>query len=69
MRSPYAGRNWEGAGEDPFLVGVVASLTVQGIQENGVVSSFLKCLFMKVKKATNVIGSSLDCYRQALCWK
>ncbi|KAI9286528.1 beta-glucosidase [Umbelopsis sp. AD052] len=39
MRSPYAGRNWEGAGEDPFLVGVVASLTVKGIQENGVIAT------------------------------
>ncbi|GAB5588478.1 hypothetical protein Unana1_03378 [Umbelopsis nana] len=39
MRSPWAGRNWEGAGEDPFLVGVVSSLTVQGIQQNGVIAT------------------------------
>ncbi|KAH8550850.1 glycoside hydrolase superfamily [Umbelopsis sp. PMI_123] len=39
MRSPYAGRNWEGAGEDPYLVGMVASLTVKGIQKNGVIAT------------------------------
>jgi beta-glucosidase-like glycosyl hydrolase len=41
MRSPWAGRNWEGAGEDPFLVGIVASETVKGIQKNGVVRNLI----------------------------
>jgi hypothetical protein len=54
MRSPYAGRNWEGAGEDPFLVGVVASLTVKGIQQNGVVSLFLQNLFEDKRNINNL---------------
>jgi beta-glucosidase len=41
MRSPWAGRNWEGAGEDPFLVGIVAAETVKGIQKNGVVRNLI----------------------------
>lgn len=37
-RVPEAGRNWEGFGEDPYLTGVMGALTVQGIQDEGVVS-------------------------------
>ncbi|KAI7902732.1 glycoside hydrolase superfamily [Cokeromyces recurvatus] len=36
MRSPYAGRNWEAFGEDPYLVGVASAETIQGIQSKGV---------------------------------
>ncbi|EJF66578.1 beta-glucosidase [Dichomitus squalens LYAD-421 SS1] len=36
MRAPAAGRNWEGAGGDPFLTGEVAYETVIGIQSQGV---------------------------------
>jgi beta-glucosidase len=42
LRSPWAGRNWEGAGEDPYLVGIAAGLSVAGIQSNGVVSRDLR---------------------------
>lgn len=37
-RVPEAGRNWEGFGEDPYLTGVMGALTVEGIQDEGVVS-------------------------------
>lgn len=37
-RNAAAGRNWEGAGADPFLSGVHASLNVQGIQSQGVIA-------------------------------
>ncbi|KAI0757179.1 beta-glucosidase [Daedaleopsis nitida] len=36
MRVPAAGRNWEGAGGDPFLSGELAFETVTGIQSVGV---------------------------------
>ncbi|KAG2180978.1 hypothetical protein INT43_008560 [Umbelopsis isabellina] len=39
LRSPWAGRNWEGAGEDPYLVGIAAGLSVSGIQSNGVIAT------------------------------
>ncbi|RDX56004.1 beta-glucosidase [Lentinus brumalis] len=36
MRAPAAGRNWEGAGGDPFLTGEVAYELISGIQSQGV---------------------------------
>ncbi|EIW64808.1 beta-glucosidase [Trametes versicolor FP-101664 SS1] len=36
MRAPAAGRNWEGAGGDPFLTGEVAFEMIEGIQSQGV---------------------------------
>ncbi|KAI0824217.1 beta-glucosidase [Trametes gibbosa] len=36
MRAPAAGRNWEGAGADPYLTGEVAYEMIQGIQSQGV---------------------------------
>ncbi|KAG2173315.1 hypothetical protein INT43_004689 [Umbelopsis isabellina] len=38
-RVPEAGRNWEGFGEDPYLTGVMGALTVQGIQDEGVIAT------------------------------
>ncbi|GAA5799376.1 hypothetical protein HPULCUR_004790 [Helicostylum pulchrum] len=37
-RSPYGGRMWESGGEDPYLMGVLASETVEGIQDQGVIA-------------------------------
>lgn len=39
LRAPAAGRNWEGAGEDPYLQSIHASLLVQGIQSQGVIAT------------------------------
>ncbi|RDX56051.1 beta-glucosidase [Lentinus brumalis] len=36
MRAPAAGRNWEGAGGDPYLSGELAFETVTGLQSSGV---------------------------------
>ncbi|KAI5860125.1 glycoside hydrolase family 3 protein [Durotheca rogersii] len=38
-RVPRGGRNWEGFSPDPYLCGVLASETVQGIQSRGVITS------------------------------
>lgn len=35
-RSPYGGRNWEGFSPDPYLTGVAAERTIQGMQQSGV---------------------------------
>lgn len=34
-RFPAAGRNWEGFGSDPYLQGIAAARTIEGIQEQG----------------------------------
>jgi beta-glucosidase len=39
MRSPEGGRGWESGGEDPYLTGVVAAETIQGIQSQGVIAT------------------------------
>ncbi|KAI0735313.1 beta-glucosidase [Earliella scabrosa] len=36
MRAPAAGRNWEGAGGDPYLTGEVAYESIIGVQSQGV---------------------------------
>ncbi|KAI9057104.1 glycoside hydrolase family 3 protein [Trametes sanguinea] len=36
MRAPAAGRNWEGAGGDPYLTGELAFEAIQGVQSQGV---------------------------------
>lgn len=38
-RMPGGGRNWEGFGADPVLQGIVASQTIKGIQEEGVIAT------------------------------
>ncbi|KAI5477840.1 cellulose-binding beta-glucosidase [Pseudohyphozyma bogoriensis] len=38
MRSPYAGRGWEGFGADPWLNGVAGAETVKGVQSCGVMA-------------------------------
>lgn len=38
-RMPAGGRNWEGFGSDPYLQGIAAGLTVQGVQSQGVIAT------------------------------
>jgi beta-glucosidase-like glycosyl hydrolase len=38
-RKPLGGRNWEGFGADPVLQAVAGSLTIQGVQEQGVIAT------------------------------
>ena len=35
---PAGGRNWEGFGADPYLTGLSAALTIEGVQSTGVIS-------------------------------
>ena len=38
LRSPGAGRNWEGYGADPYLTSQCARLQIRGIQSQGVIA-------------------------------
>ncbi|KAG1440551.1 hypothetical protein G6F56_011871 [Rhizopus delemar] len=39
MRAPEGGRGWESGGEDPYLMGVLASESITGIQSQGVIAT------------------------------
>ncbi|ONH65029.1 Beta-glucosidase 1 [Cyberlindnera fabianii] len=51
------GRNWESFGSDPYLQGVAGALTVQGVQEEGVVAC-----------ARHFIGNEQERFRQENEW-
>ncbi|KAJ5808438.1 hypothetical protein N7474_009707 [Penicillium riverlandense] len=51
-RVTTGGRNWEGASTDPYLSGVIAASTVEGIQGQGVISS-----------VKHFIGNEQEAYR------
>ena len=38
LRNPQGGRAWEAYGDDPYLSGIAAELTIRGIQDNGVIA-------------------------------
>ncbi len=38
MRSPLAGRGWEGFGDDPYLIGVMGTQIIKGLQDSGVIA-------------------------------
>ncbi|CDK26550.1 unnamed protein product [Kuraishia capsulata CBS 1993] len=52
------GRNWEGFGADPYLQGVGGSLTVQGIQDQGLVAT-----------VKHLIGNEQEIFRQVGEWE
>lgn len=47
-RMPAGGRNWEGFGSDPYLQGVGAALTIEGIQDNGVIATAKHYIGMRI---------------------
>ncbi|KAF3939132.1 Beta-glucosidase [Dactylella cylindrospora] len=52
-RFPVGGRNWEGFGSDPYLQGVASAITVEAIQEQGVIAT-----------AKHFIGNEQERFRQ-----
>lgn len=45
-RVVFGGRNWEGFGADPYLAGALAYETVDGVQDQGVITSTKVCLIL-----------------------
>ncbi|KAI9493634.1 glycoside hydrolase superfamily [Zychaea mexicana] len=64
MRSPRGGRGWEAFGEDPYLQGVAASLTISGIQEQGVIA--VPKHYILNNQETNRKNSSSDIDKRTL---
>ncbi|PSR80144.1 glycosyl hydrolase family 3 N terminal domain-domain-containing protein [Coniella lustricola] len=56
-RMPAGGRNWEGFGADPYLQGVAAAQTIQGIQAEGVMASI-----------KHFVGNEQEHFRQPWEW-
>lgn len=52
------GRNWEGFGSDPYLQGIAGALTVEGIQEQGVMAN-----------AKHFIANEQEHFRQLVEWR
>ena len=51
-RKPLGGRNWEGFGADPVLQAVGGSLTIKGVQEQGVIATI-----------KHLVGNEQEMYR------
>lgn len=51
-RKPLGGRNWEGFGADPVLQAVAGALTIQGVQEQGVIATI-----------KHLVGNEQEMYR------
>lgn len=58
MRTPRAGRNWEFAGEDPYLTGEIAYETVIGLQSSGMMTTSKH--FIGNEQDTNRYNSSTN---------
>ncbi|KAI5852775.1 glycoside hydrolase superfamily [Morchella snyderi] len=62
-RMPAGGRNWEGFGSDPYLQGIGASLTIQGIQDNGVIATAKHYIANEqehFRQSANAISANID---------
>ena len=53
MRSPLSGRAWEGYGDDPYLISIMGTLYVKGIQDSGVIAN-----------AKHYVGNDQETYRR-----
>jgi len=56
-RLPAGGRNWEGFGADPVLQGTASALTIQGIQDEGVMAT-----------AKHYVANEQEHFRQSWEW-
>ena len=57
LRTPQAGRIWEGYGEDPFYSGVCAAQIIKGIQDAGVIAT-IKHFVGNDQESYRVLSSS-----------
>ncbi|KAI1263761.1 glycoside hydrolase superfamily [Xylariaceae sp. FL1019] len=56
-RMPAGGRNWEGFGADPYLQGIAAAASVQGMQDEGVMATI-----------KHLVGNEQEHFRQPYEW-
>ncbi|KAI0154268.1 glycoside hydrolase superfamily [Xylariaceae sp. FL1272] len=56
-RMPAGGRNWEGFGADPYLQGVAAAASIQGMQDEGVMATI-----------KHLVGNEQEHFRQPYEW-
>lgn len=63
MRSPLARRNWEGFRDDPYLIGIMGTQIIKGLQDSGVIAVdkhyanynqelFRKCAGIRINKVS-----------------
>ncbi|HEY0064075.1 MAG TPA: glycoside hydrolase family 3 N-terminal domain-containing protein, partial [Telluria sp.] len=60
MRDPRNGRNFEYAGEDPLLAGVMVGEQIRGIQSNHVISTIKHFAFNDQETSRNFIDARID---------
>lgn len=60
MRSPLSGRGCESGGKDPYLIGVLASETIKGIQEQGVIATAKHFLLNEQEMNRHLSSSDVD---------
>ncbi|CAO3595855.1 unnamed protein product [Absidia cylindrospora] len=60
VRTPYAGRNFETFGEDPYLSGVAGVETILGVQSQGVIAQIKHLIANEQETWRNSYSSNLD---------
>ncbi|QWT19658.1 glycoside hydrolase family 3 C-terminal domain-containing protein [Bacillus sp. NP157] len=60
VRDPRNGRNFEYAGEDPVLAGLIVGATVKGVQEQQVVATVKHFAANDIESGRNTISSQID---------
>ncbi|KAI8081440.1 glycoside hydrolase superfamily [Halteromyces radiatus] len=60
VRTPYAGRNFETFGEDPYLSGVAGMETILGVQSQGVISQIKHAIANEQETNRRLYSSNLN---------
>lgn len=59
-RDPWAGRNFEYLGEDPWLAGVMAGAHIKGVQSNHIISTIKHFALNAQETGRNVLDAHID---------
>lgn len=60
VRDPRTGRNFEYAGEDPLLAGVIAGNVISGVQSNHIISTVKHYALNDQETGRNVLNAKID---------
>jgi beta-glucosidase-like glycosyl hydrolase len=71
MRDPRNGRNFEYAGEDPLLAGVMVGNAIKGIESNHVISTLKHFALNDQETGRNELDARIDKAARACptCWR